>query len=174
MTLPPPLVFLCLALGALLFPLSAAHAEDGCPDGYVPIGAPAGQQGPQGCSPIPGSEQAPKQQEPEQWEEHWISLAIDPARGVLGVDTDEVYSSAAELDAMIDCDERGGVKCRRWQTFKNTCAAVVAGRDYPLVIDTDLDLARDDPMRACGRQHDATCHVMYADCSRPIPVNTSH
>jgi len=171
--LPRTLVFLFLTLGVLLLPLRA-HAEGGCPDGYYPIGAPAGQQGPQGCAPIPGSEPTPKQQEPEQWEEHWISLAIDPTRGVLGVDTDEVYSNAAELDAMIDCKERGGVKCRTWQTFKNTCAAVVVGRDYQLVIDTDLDQAEDAAMQACRRQQDATCQVMYAGCSRPIPLKNSY
>jgi Domain of unknown function (DUF4189) len=169
--LPRILALLCLMLSALLLPLRAAHAEGGCPDGYYPIGAPAGQQGPQGCAPIPGYQQVPTQKEPERWEEHWISLAIDPTRGVLGIDTDEVYSSAAELDAMIDCKERGGVKCRTWQTFKNTCAAVVAGRDYQLVIDTDVDEAEDDAMQACRRQGDSTCHVMYADCSRPVPAN---
>lgn len=171
MTLPRIPVLLCLVLGAFILPFRTVHAEGGCPEGSYPIGAPAGQQGPQGCAPIPGYQQAPKQQEPKQWEEHWISLAIDPTRGVLGVDSDEVYSTAAELDAKIDCKERGGITCRTWQTFKNACVAVVGGQDYQLVINTDLESAEDGAMQACRRQGDANCQLMYADCSRPTPVN---
>lgn len=62
------LALLCLILGVFLLPPGAAHAEGGCPDGSYPIGAPAGQQGPQGCAPIPGYQQAPSQQQP------WIRM----------------------------------------------------------------------------------------------------
>jgi hypothetical protein len=111
---------------------------------------------------------------PEQWEEHWISIAIDPSRGVLGVDSDEVHSTVADLDARIDCKGRGGVQCRTWQTFKNACAAVAGGRDYQLVINTDLEQAKEDAMRACKKDGDTTCRVLYANCSRPTPANQFH
>ncbi|UGB39388.1 DUF4189 domain-containing protein [Frateuria soli] len=158
-----------LLLGALLS-FRTAHAEGGCPPGYYPIGAPSGQQGPQGCAPIPGYEQVPRQQEPEQWEEPWISLAIDPVRGVLGVDTDEVYWSVAQTDALIECKTRGGVKCRTWETFKNACGVVVTGRDYHVAIETDEGTAADKAMRKCKQEDGPVCRVLFSGCSRPVRV----
>lgn len=168
MSSPRFLAFLVVMLGALL--LAPTHAEGGCPEGSYPIGAPAGQQGPQGCAPIPGYQQAPSQRQPDSWEEHWISLAVDPATGVLGVDSDEVYAGTAELDAMIDCKDRGGAECRTWKTFKNACAAVAGSSYYQLAINVDLEEAQNEAMDACRAQGESACQVLYADCSRPVPV----
>jgi hypothetical protein len=109
-----------------------------------------------------------------QWEEHWISIAIDPARSVLGVDSDEVYSTIAELDARIDCKGRGGVQCRTWQTFKNASCRRDGWPRLSAVINTDLEQAKQDAIRACKKDGDTACQVLYADCSHPTPANQFH
>lgn len=86
------------------------------------------------------------------------------------MDSDEVYAGTAELDAMIDCKDRGGVECRTWRTFKNTCAAVAGSSYYQLAINTDLVEAENEVMDACREQGDSACQILYADCSRPAPV----
>lgn len=155
-----------LALGTLLS-VRTAHAEGGCPSGHYPNGTPPG---PQGCGHVSGHEQAPQRQGPEQWEERWISMAIDPVAGVLGVDTDEIYGSVARTDALIECQTRGGVKCRTWETFKNACGAVVAGLDYHVAVESDEDTAADQAIRECRQEDGPVCRLLFSGCSRPVRV----
>jgi hypothetical protein len=118
-----------LVLLLLLCLSGAAAAEEGCPDGYIPVF----QGGTQNRTCVvdynlphwQGQEQ--RQVQPaERWEDRWGAIARDSNATygiVTGIETEEL----AKRLAVDECRRRGGTDCEWDFFFYNSCAAVVTG-----------------------------------------------
>jgi hypothetical protein len=162
-----------LLAGLLFLIAGVVHAEGGCPDGYYPIGAPQGQQGPQGCAPIPGYSQEPiePQQPSPQWISQWAAIATYAPTGVLGVSINLPSQNSAESAAISDCRSKGGLECKIEAAYTNGCSAVVVGdKGYNVTTKATLNEAIQSGMETCTNEGGVGCHVYYSACSLPIQV----
>lgn len=166
-----------LLLATLLLQIGALHAEGGCPPGYYPIGAPQGQQGPQGCAPIPGGDSAypsepppppPRPIPPLEWKPDWGAIAVDAEHGAIGSAVEAPTQSLAESGALTDCQSKGGIACRIEVSYENGCAALAAN-DAGWAVEyggTEIE-AGVKALRACAKAGHEKCQMLFKDCSRP-------
>lgn len=158
-------------LAEMLVVSSATHAEGNCPPGYYPM-APPGQQGPQGCAPIPGYNQdsAVPAASGSQWVSRWGAIATDEPNGVLGAAINMSSKKKAEKAALADCKAKGGSKCKLETWYSNGCAALVVGdKLYNVGSAATEDEAVKSGMNTCAAAT-TNCHVYYSDCSPPEQV----
>ncbi|WP_326519946.1 DUF4189 domain-containing protein [Xanthomonas euroxanthea] len=53
------------------------------------------------------------------------AISLDKSSvGALGVSTGKLSKSEAEQDAIAGCVKAGGKECKKWNSYKNQCAAV--------------------------------------------------
>jgi hypothetical protein len=160
------LILILLALAA------SAVAEEGCPDGYIPVF----QGGTQNRTCVVDYN-LPYWQEhsqepahpPERWEDRWGAIA-DNGRGVMGVATNATNKETAERMAINDCANRGGGACETGLTYRSQCAAVAAStkRSYLQGAAYEEDAKR-MAMERCTATGEK-CWVYYSGCSLPVRV----
>jgi len=114
---------------AILLLSGAAKAEQGCPDGMYP-----GGMQPNGpiCVPIPGVGGG-AQNQVEQWEDRWGSIATDAGNGYMGVAVDQPSKYIAQATALTQCRNSGGTECIISATYANACAVMATGKDSYLI-----------------------------------------
>lgn len=167
------LLLLCL----LMLVAEFAHAEGNCPDGYYPIGASQGQQGPQGCAPIPDYNQQSVEQLPpirweSKWESRWGAIATDATKGSLGTATNLPGKQEAERAALSNCASNGGIQCKLQLSYDNECAAMVLGdKVFNVTADATVDKAIKAGLNSCIAANDHTCRVYYSACSLPVRIH---
>lgn len=150
-----------------------AHAEGGCPAGYYPIGAQQGQQGPQGCAPIPNyDKQQTRDQLPHvRWQKKWGAIARDSSTGLLGAAEDQPSEQQARDAAGADCHNKTGTACEVISSYGNTCAALVSGNSgYAIALDNLEDGAAQKATSMCVDGGARGCHVQYSGCSLPLRI----
>ena len=164
-------------VAGLFLQAGVLRAEGGCPPGYYPIGAPQGQQGPQGCAPIPGGDNAlppepppppPSPIPPLEWKPDWGSVALDPEHGAIGSAVEALTRAVAENGALDDCHSNGGTACRIAISYENGCAALAAS-DAAWAVeygDTEVE-AGVRALGACAETGRKKCRVKFKECSRP-------
>lgn len=160
-----------LLVALLLLFARYGHAEGNCPPGYYPIGASAGQGGPQGCAPIPGdnSVTAPATL-PPRWQDRWLAIAVDAPNGVLGTAVDAPTKNQAEQMAMSDCASKGGTQCLIHMSEANGCGALAAGKTgFNAQGAATLEEAKRLAMQICTSATSG-CAVYYTACSPPVRV----
>lgn len=169
--------FLLVALFAV-FPAEQTKAENGCPTGMTPNGAPSGTPGANQCIPIPGyggpsnAPQAPT----GYWATRWGAFADDHETGKVGIAGSKSSEGKAKKAAIAHCRDKGGVDCKLQLTFYNQCAVAVAGEYgdgtwYRLFqsagsLEQASELAKDK----CEKQGAKGCRVFFSDCSLPVWV----
>lgn len=162
-----------LLAGLLLLTAGAVHAEGGCPEGYYPIGAAQGQQGPQGCAPIPSytQQQTQSQQSSSHWVSRWGAIASYAPTGVLGASISLPNQTSAENAAISDCQLKGGLRCKIEAAYTNGCAVVVVGdRGYNVTTKASLNEAIHSSLETCTNEGGHGCHVYYSACSLPVQI----
>lgn len=166
-----------LLLGLLMLATGLGYAEGNCPAGYYPIGASQGQQGPQGCAPIPGYNQQSASQPPPigwvpKWESRWGAIATDAAKGSLGTSNSLPSKHEAERTALADCQSKGGIQCKLQIAYDNECAAMVLGdKVFNVTADSTIDKAVKTGMKLCNAANDHTCRVYYSACSPSVRIH---
>jgi Domain of unknown function (DUF4189) len=160
---------LLLLVVALMNVSYGAHAEGGCPPGYYPT-TPPGQQGPQGCAPIPNENEGTPQLGGPRWVSRFGAIATDSTVGSLGVAAGLPSRRKAEKTALTDCEAKGGANCKIETWYRNRCAAMVIGEKVHSVNNADtLKEAIQLGMNTCGAA-DTNCHVFYSACSPPEQI----
>jgi hypothetical protein len=160
-------LLLLVSLVSLSF---VTHAEGGCPPGYYPT-TPPGQQGPQGCAPIPDESQAQGQSAGPRWVSRWGAIATDEPNGVLGAVTNMPSKRKAGNAALADCKTKGGSKCKLETSYSNGCAALVVGEKvYNVGSAATENEAIQSGMKICSAAGDGGCHVYYSACSPPEQI----
>lgn len=160
-----------LLAGLLSLIIGAVHAEGGCPEGYYPIGAAQGQQGPQGCAPIPGNSQQQTQalQPSTHWVSQWGAVASYAPTGILGASINLPNQDSAENAAISDCQSKGGLNCKIEAAYTNGCAVVAVGdKGYNVTTKASLNEAIHSSMKTCISEGGNGCHVYYSACSLPV------
>lgn len=155
-----------LKLILLLFSFSTmAHAEGGCPDGMRPLQQP-GQGGPQGCAPLPNSQQRGPNLPIPNWANRWGAIAADKDAPALGTSENVRSEDMAKSIAIANCQAQGGEKCILMTSYKNMCVSLSVG-DSMLAHSRQitLALANEDSLRECSRIDD-NCEVIYSGCSQ--------
>lgn len=159
-----------LMLGLLMLSGSAL-AEGGCPAGYTPI------NNGQNWTCIPGGNDAPAQQQPQQslppqpsgyWEKTWGAIAGDSPNGILGMVVGASSETQARSMAISDCEAKGGKNCKVHLVYHNQCAAFVTGDNgYSATGAASIDEAVEISMDDC-QNSDSGCRVYYSACTDPI------
>lgn len=162
---------------ALFLQVGALRAEGGCPPGYYPIGAPQGQQGPQGCAPIPGGDSGslsepppppPRPVPPLEWKPDWGAVAVDEEHGTLGSAIEAPTEDEAKDGALKDCRSKGGVACHLVTSYENGCVALAASHTGWAVEAAATEIeAEVNAISACARIGHKKCSVQFKNCSRP-------
>lgn len=168
--------FFRLLLYILIFSTGMVHAEGNCPNGYYPIGAAQGQQGPQGCAPIPGYDQQSAQlPSPTGWaplrESRWGAVATDIAHSSAGASVDKPTKREAEKAALAECKSNGGLACKVELTYENGCVAMSVGNKiHNVTSDATIKIASQSSMETC-KSADTNCRIYYTACSLPVLVH---
>lgn len=151
-----------------------ARAEQGCPDGYVPVFQGGTQN--RTCVvdynlPVWQEQNQGSAQSVEQWENRWGAIAVDDDGAVVGVAADQASESAAQSFAMQDCRSRGGAACDVKIAYYNQCAALVAADvGYHTYRAPTLQVAERDALGICRREGMKNCRVYYSGCSLPVRI----
>ncbi|UHQ21637.1 DUF4189 domain-containing protein [Lysobacter sp. 5GHs7-4] len=168
-------VVLC---GSLLAGLSwswMARAEQGCPDGLIPVGqAPGpicvpmqGYGGPQASRPVA----QPRQPRGPQWSYRYGAIAADYAHGKFGTASNMSSDRKAVSAALAQCRAKGGIaeECKKGlHSWANGCGAVVWGDQYAVTRSAaSEEEASQAALQECG-QNTADCRVYYSGCSLPV------
>ena len=161
-------------VGVLLLVSNIAHAEDGCPEGFLPSSAAPSQQAPVACRPIPDYSTDQQQEQPQlppppppQWARRWGAIATDKIRGVLGAVTDLSSKSEAQQAAVVDCLAKGGSPCKLEIAYDNECVTLAVGsKGYSIKTGDTADAANQRAIKTCsGNGEDLNCQVYYSACS---------
>jgi len=157
-------------IGLMISTIDVVQAEGNCPAGYYPIGAPQGQQGPQGCAPIANDsheQQAPVQR-PPQWVDRWGAIATYEPNGSFGAATNEPSQYGAENTAMAICHSQHGSACRLELSYRNQCAALVASdKGYNTNAAPTENEAIQKGINICNDAGNPNCFAYYSACSLP-------
>jgi len=150
---------------AMLSMCTIARGEGNCPPGYAPSGA--GPDGVQGWAPLPGNN-SNNTQEAGVWEDRYGAIATDDVDGLVGAVTDATSKSQAKDAALLNCKNKGGTHCEHRVWFRNGCGSMAVGEKHHSINTAEtLDGAKDLSLKKCEETGDASCKVLYADCSFP-------
>ena len=141
---------------------SVAHAQGGCPPGQHPVSG----QGWNYCAPNPGYDAASAASAPSV-QNKWLSLAIDPAKGVLGAAVSTVSQGEAEKAAVNECSRQGGDACAVNITQVNGCVAMVTGKSF---FNTRGGATKTEAVQKSMdycEANDGQCTVYYSACELP-------
>ncbi|WP_353506087.1 DUF4189 domain-containing protein [Variovorax sp. J22P240] len=160
---------------ALLLGLSSlritAHAEGGCPPGWMPYSSTNISS----CGLIPGynnpQQQAAPQPTPPRWADRWGAVVADIPRGVVGASANMFNRQAAEQSAMADCSAQDGKNCKLETWYSNGCVVLVVGDGgYNVTAEATLDRATALGTKFCTDAKRTNCHVYYSACSPPVRI----
>src|SRR5688572_28435979 len=152
-------LFLLLAM-SISAPVSA---EQGCPAGLFP--------GAGGCAPPPsGAPTSWSLGSPVptvRWSSRWGAEAIDQTVGRVGTSVLMKSKRKAEKAALLDCQSKGGAKCKISLAYHDHCAVVAWGDTYLSLLGAKtIEEAAGVALTEC-EQHTDNCRVYYSDCSYP-------
>jgi hypothetical protein len=162
-----------------LFSGSAAFAEQGCADGFIPNPAPGGTPGQNQCVPIPGQNRGSANGNggaEVRWARRWGAFAADSAASKVGLSTGMASKSKAEKAAQEHCRSKGGVQCKTLLAYYDQCGAVAWG---PMQNGRGDLVAANAPrkkeaeqlaLQDCSRTSD-TCEIFFSECSYPERMN---
>lgn len=151
---------------SFIFP-NRALAEGGCPAGMIP----ANGTNINSCVPIPQGyyrqSEALRVDASPVWVNQWLAIASDSTNGAVGTAIDVQDKIAAEDQALRKCKGKGGIKCKVDVSFRNGCAALVAGDEgYNVQGAATLERATSHAMEICTKST-TNCYVYYSACSLP-------
>lgn len=167
-----------ILIGALLMAAPIAHAENGCPAGFLPTGGMPSAQNPGACRPMQSYEYPQAQPDPPlppprpvpplEWKPDWGALAVDAQLGTIGSAVEAPTQDQAEAVALKDCQSKGGAACRLKASYENGCVALAASdAGWAVEIgDTEIE-AEVKAIRTCTTGGHKRCRVLHKDCSRP-------
>lgn len=168
-----PMKLNALLLPGLMVLSQVVSAEGSCPPGYYPT-TPQGQQGPQGCAPIPNYNQGSDSDQLSsgpRWVSRWGAIATDSKVGSLGASVGMQSQRKAEKQALADCKEKGGAKCVIEVSYANGSGAMVVGHTgHSSAYGATVDDAIQSATKICSSDGDENCHVYYANCSPPAQM----
>jgi hypothetical protein len=141
-------------------------AEEGCPDGYIPVF----QGGTQNRTCVVDynlpywQEQNQQPTQPvERWEDRWGAIAIDEKNGVAGAVTDSKTKRSAQKEAIAECMKRGGNGCKVSIAYVNQCAVIIAGDHASNSVHAaTVEEASRIGMEACRARNESSCRVYYS------------
>lgn len=150
------------------------HAEQGCPEGLVPVGQAPGPI----CVPRPGyglgrPGPGPVQQEQRgpEWSYRYGAIAADYAHGKFGTASNMSSNRKAVSAALAQCQAKGGIaeECKKGlHSWANGCGAVVWGNQYAVTRSAaSAEQASAAALQECG-ENTADCRVYYSGCSLPV------
>lgn len=141
-----------------------AHAEQGCPDGFIPNAA-----GTPGVACVPG--QAPNwgggaPRAPEvRWAKRWGAFASDSQSGAVGSAAGLSSKSKAEKAAISHCRSKGGTDCRPLLSYHNQCGAVAWGDgNIQASSAASKEEASSRALSFCGAKS-KNCEIFFSECS---------
>ena len=163
-----PLTLLALLLGLSSLSITA-HAEGGCPPGWMPYSSTSINS----CGLIPGydeQQQTAPEPRPPRWESRWGAIATDGKKGILGVASGAPSQSIAERIAIADCHAKGG-DCKLQVSYANSCGVMVVDEGgFNVGNAATLDQAVQSGMKVCHEAGAANCRVYYSTCSPPVRI----
>lgn len=160
-------VFLLLMLSDKVF------AENGCPNGYQPMGWEVRGLG--DCAPIPGyyDQDEAKDQKPSSSFESslpifWGAIAVDTNKQVAGFSSDEKSVERAHKTAIKDCKAKGGGHCgiaMAYSSILDQCVGLAVGEKgkFGAARGGTEGQALYFAMETCKAQG-VKCEVYYANC----------
>lgn len=162
----------CSLLLCGLLILSILHAQQPGVDC-----APIQGQGWSGCAPINSSQPSTQgqqtqvpQQPPMLWATRWGAIATDADKAILSGITDRSSKEDAQHAALIDCQDKGGTKCKVQIAYDNQCAVMILG-DKAFNVANAATIAEATKLgtQQCNKES-PNCHVYYAACSKPVRI----
>lgn len=140
------------------------HAEQGCPDGFIPnaAGTPGvpcvqGQSNNWGA----GTPKAPE----VRWADRWGAFASDSQSGAVGSATGLSNRKKAEKAAISHCRSKGGKDCRPLLAYYNQCAAVAWGDgNIQASSAASKEEAANRALGICGKKS-SDCEIFFSECS---------
>lgn len=156
--------------------VTVAHAEQGCPDGFMPN--PVWTQGQQYCIPSgtpSGSGYAAPQPSEPRWAKRWGAIAYDPDTGKVGVANDMKSKRKAVSFALDSCRSKGGRACAVNIDYSNQCAVFVYGGEGEYVSHASSSAATEEEaagraLSTCKQSAGVDCQVFYSGCTYPERV----
>ena len=144
---------------------SIVYAEGGCPPGMIPYSGTDIRS----CAPIPNYN-THQQNDPQlSWVKTWGAIAT--GKGATGYSTGMTSKSDAKKNAIKQCKDSGGEKCKVEIAYHNQCAALVAGdRGHSTASAGTTDIAIQLAMKTCTNDGDTGCEVFYSACTLPLQV----
>jgi hypothetical protein len=93
----------------------------------------------------------------------------------VGVSTDMLDRTSAEIAAVADCMLKGGTHCIKEYWYINQCVALVVGgkdpatgeKNFNINFDYTIDQATEEGMESCSSAAN-DCQVYYSACSLPV------
>jgi len=86
----------------------------------------------------------------------------------VGASHDKTSRAEAEKIAMQNCLDLGSKKCQLISTYSNGCVALAeSGTHFGIASQVTLSGSQSEAMSQCN---DATCKVVYSNCSEPQRV----
>ncbi|MFK3649762.1 DUF4189 domain-containing protein [Lysobacter enzymogenes] len=144
----------------LLFLLAGtAHAEQGCPDGFIPNAA-----GTPGVPCVAGSTQNWGEL-PRHAPSRWGAFAGDSESGKIGQASGMPSKRKAEKQALAHCRSKGGQNCKVEITYNNQCGVVAYGGGHMNTASAaTIEEASDIALRRCN-DNAQSCKIYFSDCS---------
>lgn len=100
------------------------------------------------------------------WADSWGAIA-DDGYSIAGIVTGFPSKRKAKKGAIDECQKRGGEKCKVLRTFKNQCAAMIAGEGLSATASAPTKWeAIQIGTRMCQESGGGECRVYWSGCSR--------
>lgn len=158
-------VFLLLSVSTIV------HAQTACPPGTMPYGT---GNDPSACGPDNSQSQQPQASQPpaEIWADHYGAIATDFSHGSVGIANGLQNQLSAKQTAIAACQAKGGVTCKVEISYRNQCAALVAGdAGHNTKAGPTIAEAIQKAMQICNAA-DTNCRAFYdySGCSLPTRI----
>jgi hypothetical protein len=122
------------------------------------------------CDWVNGNQPPVPQPPPQQWLDRWGAIATDFSHGSVGMVDNTPSQSGAENAAIADCHAKGGLTCKIEITYRNECAALVAGdKGHITRAGATPDAAIQAGLAKC-REEDTNCKTYFTGCSTPVRI----
>lgn len=126
---------------------------------------------------VPPDVAMPKSQRPQTqsyrqglWVDMWGALALDRAKGILGVSVQNQTEAKAWQAAEDSCHAKGGVNCEHFRSYVDKCVAVVNEQNGSVTnFGKTQEEAIKKAMKMCSKES-SDCEVFYSACSLPIII----
>lgn len=148
--------FLALLASPVVF------GQTACPSGVAP-GSPQ-------CGPDSGTSRgdSPTPRPTGQWIKTWGALSANSA-GDIGLASGKISKTEAAAEAVARCEAFGAGKCVAKHYFYNQCISVArAESGQSATVTGPKEKAEDLAINECEKTTNATCSVLFTECSAPI------